>query len=241
MIKTEHLSDSVTLHLGDCRDVLPTLARADVIVTDPPYGVGFKGKLENDGRKATEAYASFSDDDPAYIVERIELALSLVPRAAITPGNRIMRRYPEWQDAGTFFVPGGVGMGPWGFCCSHPILYYGQRPKRPGMWPTSFYDAKPMPSDTGHPTAKPIEWMERLVALASVPGETILDPFCGSGTTGVAAIRLGRGFVGIEIEPRYYDIAARRISDALARPDLFIKPPARAERPAELELSTGRP
>ena len=75
----------------------------------------------------------------------------------------------------------------------------------------------------------------------SARGETILDPFMGSGTTGVAAVNMGRRFIGIEIEPKYFDIAARRISDALARPDFFVDRPTRAERPAELDLTTGRP
>jgi len=228
--RVETLADGVTLYLGDCLDVMPLLGRVAAVVSDPPYGVGFKGKTENDGRKSTGAYASFYDDDPAYIIGRIRIALSIADRGAITPGIRIMQQYPAWQDAGTFFVPGGVGLGRWGFCCSHPIIYYGARPKRPGMWPTSFYDAKPMPSDVGHPTAKPIEWMERLVALASVERETILDPFMGSGTTGVAAVRLGRRFVGIEIEPRYFDLACRRITEALRQPDLFIEKPKPAQQ-----------
>ena len=58
-----------------------------------------------------------------------------------------------------------------------------------------------------------------------IPGETILDPFMGSGTTGVAAVKLGRKFIGIEIEPKYFDIACKRISDALKQPDMFIERP----------------
>ena len=72
-------------------------------------------------------------------------------------------------------------------------------------------------------------------------GEMVLDPFMGSGTTGVAAVKIGRRFTGIEIEPKYFDIARARITDALARPDLFVEQPARAEKPAELDLTTGRP
>ena len=64
----------------------------------------------------------------------------------------------------------------------------------------------------------------------------ICDPFLGSGTPGVAAVNLGRKFTGIEVEPKYFDIACRRIADALARPDLFIEKPARAEKPAELQF-----
>lgn len=239
-MRKEVLADGVELYLGDCIEVFREWnsgnisVHADVVISDPPYGVGFKGKTENDGRKSTGAYASFADDDPAYIIDRMRWAIEIAGRAAVTPGSRIMQQYPEWQDMGVFFVPGGVGMGRWGFTCSHPIIYYGKRPKRPGMWPTSFYDAKPMPSDVGHPTAKPIEWMERLINIASTPGEWVLDPFMGSGTTGVAAVNLGRKFIGIEIEPKYFDIACRRISDALARPDLFIEKPKPIKQEAML-------
>jgi site-specific DNA-methyltransferase (adenine-specific) len=76
---------------------------------------------------------------------------------------------------------------------------------------------------SAHPFQKPIAVMEW--CLSFLQGETILDPFMGSGTTGVAAVKLGRRFIGIEIEPKYFDIACRRISDALARPDLFIEAP----------------
>ena len=230
--RVETIGDA-TLYLGDCLEILPALGKVDAVVTDPPYGVGFVGKTENDGRKNRGGYASFTDDDPDYILSRITAALAIADRAAITPGLRLLPRYPEWQDMGVFFVPGGVGLGRWGFCCSHPILYYGGRPKRPGMWPTSFYDAKPMPSDDGHPTAKPVEWMNRLVALASLPGETILDPFMGSGTTGVACANLGRRFIGIEIEPLYFDIACRRIEEAYKQPRLFAEP---APKPKQLSL-----
>jgi len=76
----------------------------------------------------------------------------------------------------------------------------------------------------GHPCPKPIGWMRWAVSLASRAGETILDPFMGSGTTGVAAVKLGRRFIGIEIEPKYFDIACRRIEEATKQPDMFIEP-----------------
>src|SRR5262249_46474874 len=74
-----------------------------------------------------------------------------------------------------------------------------------------------------HPTQKPLPLMEWLVLGVSDRNETILDPFMGSGTTGVAAVKLGRKFIGIEIEPKYFDISCRRISDALKQPDMFIE------------------
>jgi site-specific DNA-methyltransferase (adenine-specific)/modification methylase len=76
-----------------------------------------------------------------------------------------------------------------------------------------------------HPTQKPLGVMKWCIEQLPEPNRIILDPFCGSGTTGVAAVKLGRRFVGIEIEPRYYEIALRRIEQALRQPDLFIEKP----------------
>jgi site-specific DNA-methyltransferase (adenine-specific)/modification methylase len=93
-----------------------------------------------------------------------------------------------------------------------------------------------------HPTQKPEALMTW--CLGFIEGRTILDPFMGSGTTGVAAVRLGRQFIGIEIDQKYFDIACRRIADAVARPDMFIEKPARAARTEPLELplnTTARP
>lgn len=213
---------NATLYLGDCREVLPMLPRVDALVTDPPYGVSFSGKIPNDGRRTTAAYESFADDDPPYIIDRVKQALAIALRGAITPGIRIMHAYPAWDDFGVAFVPGGVGLGRWGFCCAHPILYYGKRPNYPGMKPSSWENRKPMPSDDRHPTSKPLEWMERIVDIASVPDETVLDPFMGSGTTGVACANLGRKFIGIEIELKYFDIACERIEAAHAQGKLFV-------------------
>ncbi len=85
-----------------------------------------------------------------------------------------------------------------------------------------------------HPTQKPIDLMRWCLCLL-VDARIILDPFMGSGTTGVAAVKLGRRFIGIEIEPKYFDIACRRISEALKQPDLFIEKPKPAKQEA-LEL-----
>ncbi len=76
-----------------------------------------------------------------------------------------------------------------------------------------------------HPTQKPVAVMRQCIEMMSA--EIILDPFMGSGTTGVAAVKLGRRFIGIEIEPRYFDIACRRIEEATRQPDLFIEPAAK--------------
>jgi len=82
-------------------------------------------------------------------------------------------------------------------------------------------------SERQHNTQKPIELMGELIRVAVPIGGCVLDPFMGSGSTGVAALKLGRKFIGIEIEPRYFDIACKRISEAWAQPRLFDEPRAK--------------
>lgn len=88
-----------------------------------------------------------------------------------------------------------------------------------------------------HPSPKPINYMMQLVERVTRDGETILDPFMGSGTTGVAAVKLGRKFIGIEIVPKYFDIACKRIQAALDAPDVFIEAPKPAKHPPSRRLS----
>lgn len=85
-----------------------------------------------------------------------------------------------------------------------------------------------------HPNEKPLELIRGLVDTHSNIGDIILDPFMGSGTTGVAAVNLGRKFIGIEIEEKYFDIACRRISEALRQPDMFIEKPKPLKQEAML-------
>lgn len=88
-----------------------------------------------------------------------------------------------------------------------------------------------MPSrEREHPNEKPLELCAQFVDTHSNRSDLILDPFMGSGTTGVAAVKLGRKFIGIEIEPKYFDIACKRISEALKQPDMFIERPKPAKQ-----------
>jgi DNA modification methylase len=88
--------------------------------------------------------------------------------------------------------------------------------------------------ESGHPAVYPIALAKQLTLSYSETGDTILDPFMGSGTTGVGCVKLGRKFIGIEIEPKYFDIAVRRIEEAYRQPDLFVAPPA--PKPVQLSL-----
>ena len=220
-----------TLYLGDCLEIMPTLGKVDAVVTDPPYGVNLKAKVTKHNKiTASHTY----EDSPEYILpivtEAVRLAMTLAPRAVVTPGNRLLQDYPKAKSIGTIFAANGAGQDSWGFTGNNPILYYGACPylrKGLGSRPNSFYSAHPGMHVTGenktdHPCPKPIAWMEWLVNRSSpFLGEIILDPFMGSGTTGVACVKLGRKFIGIELEPKYFDIAVNRIKEAFADGGLF--------------------
>lgn len=242
--RTEILADGVTLHMGDCRDFLPTLPRAGALVTDPPYGIGFESN--HVARTTTAGWmrqqiASDSNVDARDMVlawhEGDWLCFGSDKRdaPANTRGTLVWDKGPAsgmgdlsfpWKGSFELIFVGGAG-------------WHGSRDEGviKGHWIVTRASM-----GRCHPNEKPESLMKYL--LQKSPAETILDPFMGSGTTGVAAVNLGRKFTGVEIEPKYFDIARRRIADALARPDMFIQkpsPPAREDRPAELDLTTGRP
>ncbi|MDE2472591.1 MAG: site-specific DNA-methyltransferase [Bradyrhizobium sp.] len=223
------------LYLGDCREILPTLPKVDAVVTDPPYGVGFRGSQTKHTSKSGVGYASF-DDTPenvsAIIVPAISAAMDIARRCVLTPGLACMFRYPEPRAVGWIYYPSGANSGPWGFVCGQPIFYYGKDPyleKQLGRLPNCFSTTEPT-EENGHPCPKPIKQTEWLVNRASLAGDLILDPFMGSGTTGVACLRLGRRFIGIEIEAAYFDIACRRIEEEHRKPRLALPEPKRAEQ-----------
>lgn len=232
MVKWVEIGDA-RLALGDCRDVLPTLTGVDAVVTDPPYGVGFKGSSTKWTPKSGEGYASFDDTREsidAVIVPAVRQAVALARSSVITPGLASMFLYDEPRAVGWIYYPSGANSGPWGFVCGQPIFYYGRDPylmKQLGSRPNCFSSTEAA-EQNGHPCPKPIRQMEWLVNRGSLQCESVLDPFMGSGTTGVACARLGRRFIGIEIEPKYFDIACRRIEAAQRQKDLFVE----AARPA---------
>jgi site-specific DNA-methyltransferase (adenine-specific)/modification methylase len=194
-----------TLYLGDCRDVLPTLASVDAVVTDPPYGIGMDG-----GKIGKAEYAKADWDSEAADIGPV---LAMAVPSIIWGGNYFglpaESRWLVWDkrnDPTTFAdcelawtnLGGAVRQFRW--LWSGP--YQQQREER---W---------------HPTQKPLAVMKW--CLNFVPdATTILDPFMGSGTTGVAAVQMGRDFIGIEREPAYFDIACRRIEDAQRQGSLF--------------------
>jgi len=213
-VKPYYEHGGITIYHGDCREVLPALVY-DVAITDPPYGVEFKGKATKWTRPGGgySAISDTSDEIYAIVLPIVRELVADGKRAVITPGRRCMFRYPEPKTAGAIFYPSGAGMNSWGFTCSQPIYYYGKDPylaTRQGSRPDSFSTTEAAPPN-GHPCPKPLGTMRWLVRRGSLHGETVLDPFMGSGTTLVAALNEGRRAIGIEIEERYCEIAAKRL------------------------------
>jgi site-specific DNA-methyltransferase (adenine-specific) len=231
--RIERIGDAI-LYQGDCYTILPTLPPVDATITDPPYGIGLTKKTSDyrdskyfDNGESLQASVTY-DDDPASIRALISsvmpVVLSMSERAAVFCGPAMLWAYPEPASVGSVFTMAGAGRTSWGFQCTHPILFYGKDPylqDGKGGRPNSYKDDQPNREKIDHPCPKPIAWMVWAVNRASRMGETVLDPFMGSGTTGVACANLGRKFIGIEREPKYFDIACERISAAYAQGRLF--------------------
>jgi site-specific DNA-methyltransferase (adenine-specific) len=207
--------EAVTIYHGDCRDILPSLPKVDLVLTDPPYGIE-GGRGVGNRRRGKAAYSCDGwQDTPEYIadvcVPVIKQLVSTVAVAALTPGIRHMHLYLPADDIGCFWTPATMGMGSWGMTTFQPILYYGKDPRR-GVAPLpSGKQVTEAPNVDGHPCPKPIgAWKWLLNKLSASEKDTVLDPFMGSGTTLVAAKYTGRRAIGIEIEERYCEIAANR-------------------------------
>ena len=222
---------------GDCREVLPMLPRVDATITDPPYGVDLGSDQSH--VIGNTPYASF-DDTPANIaavvVPAIALARTISTRVVVTPGTRCAWLYPHPDELGAVYFPAGSGFSRWGFTCSQPILFYGKDPHMPRNKKPNSVRCTEHSEKNGHPCPKPIGLMEWLVDRASLPGETVLDPFMGSGTTGVACTIHGRAFIGVEAERKYFDIACERISRAQAQGQLLPPEPTAVAVQQSLEL-----
>jgi site-specific DNA-methyltransferase (adenine-specific) len=177
----------------------------DLVLTDPPYGVG-------------ESYASFADtaDNVRSIVSRVvPVARNHCRRMLLTCGTRQIHFYPPPDWILCWLNRAGSGINPWGFTCWQPILAYGSDPyleNSMGLRP-DIIEHSETSEKNGHPCPKPIGFWKRLLARGSVKDtDIVLDPFMGSGTTLRAAKDLGRSAIGIEIEEKYCEIAAKRLS-----------------------------
>ena len=209
----------ITIYHGDCREVLLDLdlTVVDLVLTDPPYGVnGARGSGNRQRGKAKYQSSSGWEDTPEYVREvcapLVRSLIATVCRVILTPGIFNLRSYPPPDDIGAFWTPASIGRGPWGFSTYTPILYYGKDPRAGnGQTPNGMQLTERSPK-VDHPCPKPLKAWKWLLAKCSLQGESVLDPFMGSGTTLVAAKHLGRRAIGIDLEERYCEIAATRLS-----------------------------
>lgn len=223
---------NATLYLGDCMDILRTLGKVDAVITDPPYDAKtHDGHLSNAIDRQELGFAMLDDFDGL-----IDCLVSKTNRwVLMTCATSHALKAQSRED----FVRLGVWVKPNGapqFTGDRPgtgweavAIFHRKGKKR---WNGGGHHAVWIYNiESGvHPTQKPLGLVCRWVQQFTESGELIFDPFMGSGTTGVAAIQMGRKFIGIERESKYFDIACKRIEQATAQGSLLEPEPQKAEQ-----------
>ena len=212
------------LWCGDCLEVMPLLGKVDAVVTDPPYGIG-----ENDRKVASRGklalptdYGAFSWDAIPCPPEALRLILRKSKHQVIWGGN-----YFDLPPTSCVLVWDKQNSGDFADC----EIAWTNLPKAARLiqWRWNGMIRKGA-EDRVHPTQKPVGVMRWCLDHLPEAVESVLDPFMGSGTTGVACAKLGRRFIGIEIDPSYFAIAVKRIAAAYAEPRLPLLEPAQKPR-----------
>jgi site-specific DNA-methyltransferase (adenine-specific) len=259
--REEILADGIRLIGGDCLDIIPTLSGVDALITDPPYSSG--GQFRGDrAQKTSTKYVQTSSDltcraefagdnrDQRAFLAWSSIWFSYALRAS-NPGAVACiftdwRQLPTmtdavqcggwvWRNLVTWWKP-GCRMQRGRFSSSAEYVVYASSgvPIEGERSPQNVISLAPVGGEEKeHIAEKPVELLETLIGI-TLPNAVVLDPFMGSGTTGVAAVRTGRRFTGIEIDPAHFDIACRRISEALKQPDFFVERPKPAKQEAML-------
>lgn len=197
-----------TLYLGDCRDLLVSLGTVDAVVTDPPYGIGI---TRSNRLAVSRGMGGKSWDDETPDAQFLAILVACAKQSIIWGGNYF--RLPParcvlvWdkQNDGRDFADLEMA---WTNIDAVARIYR----------------MRPMNMDDGkvHPTQKPVRLMKWCLSKLDDP-QTVLDPFMGSGSTGCAAVAMGKDFIGIERDPEYFDIACRRIEQAQRQGDFFVE------------------
>jgi site-specific DNA-methyltransferase (adenine-specific)/modification methylase len=216
-----------TLYLGDCMDILPTLDKVDAVITDPPYGIGESSKkVESRQRKIggnskamadQRDYGDFEWDKSPPSNELIELIRTKGNHQAFFGGN-----YFALPPTSCWLIWDKLnGDNDFADCELCWTNWHKAVRRLQWRWNGMIRQGN---EERYHPTQKPLEVMKWVITLCP-KSETILDPFMGSGTTGVAAIQMGRKFIGLEREQKYFDIACKRIEQASKQVDMFVEQP----------------
>lgn len=249
MTRKEILGDGIELWLGDCVQLMGDLQAADHVIGDPPYEKEAHRKDRRVMRKDGLVAGALSFRQIAEI-EREEVARQA---ARISRGWIILFCQAEgvapWRDAleaagakykapMVWIKPDGMpqfnGQGPGMGFESMVAAWAG---KGHSVWNGGGqHGVFTFPKGEGvpnvHETQKPVRLMSKLITLFTQPGDVVLDPFMGSATTGVACVKAGRRFIGMEKDPAYFDVACKRIDEVLRQGDIFTTPPAKAKQEA---------
>jgi site-specific DNA-methyltransferase (adenine-specific) len=229
-MKVERIGDA-TLFLGDCRNI--DLSRDCRIVSDPPYGIAYQRGAG--GKQGAHASRNPIRNDDAIAGDHgpfDPVPWLGFPEVILWGANHYARALPHgrwlaWNKLGD--------REPWDDFSDVEFAWQNKRAADriyTHLW--KGLCQKGAGERRYHPTQKPVELMMWCIGHLSESAELICDPYMGVGTTGVAAVRLGRRFIGCEIEPRYFEIACERIQKAYRQPDLFVKSPE--PKPEQLSL-----
>ena len=213
---------NATLYLGDCDLLLPNIEIADVVVTDPPYGINENAhRVASRGKLAkTIDYGNFDWDKKPPEKHVIDAVVGAGKNAILWGGN-----YFDLPPARGWLVWDKINNTNYFADCelAWTNLPMSVRIHRQ-MWNGMLRDGEEKNVQRVHPTQKPVKLMRWCIGHAK-NANIVLDPFMGSGTTGVAAVQMGKRFIGIEKDLRYFEIAAQRIKEATKQIDMFIEQP----------------
>lgn len=227
------------LILGDCLEVMPLLGEFYAVVTDPPYGINFgtfnrTNKSFNGKRVKANKYKNGDWDSDFDFSKYLPAILDASQNAIVWGGNyfpclwaRPVKSIIFWNKHQPVdnFSDGELAWSNLNIPAKHiDFPYYGN------------IEGKTSASKKQHPTQKPVEVMRRCIGFLPENSQTILDPFMGSGTTGVACVKLGRKFTGIELDADYFDIACERIREAYKQPDMFVEQPSKPIIPKQEDM-----
>ena len=219
------------LHLGDCLDVMQDIpdGSVDMVMTDPPYGMNFQSNWSKNGPRHKKIEGDSAADfrwlqdafrllkpDGGGLISFCDWNTSHRWREEIERAGFVIKSQVIWDR-----LHHGMGDLKGAFAPQHDIVWYATKGRRifvNGRPKSVMRHKRPSPADDhGHPTCKPVALMEELIrATDDGSGSVVLDPFLGSGTTGVAAANTGRRFIGIERDPDYFTVAQARIQKAQA-------------------------
>ncbi len=224
--------DHVTIYHGDCAEILPTLDVVDLVHTDPPYSLSVASDHQNRRGKGTRRLNFFAGDTDwasmtLEVVDRIELAAALAPALYVWCGHRqfgalteslesmgFKTRFLVWKKSCPVPAPPGVGWDSAAELCVYAFKEGRKWTPPTGTKCPNVIEADSyrhgQPGKVAHPTQKPLETATFPISFSTDPGDVVLDPFMGSGTTLRAAKDYGRRAIGIELEERYCEIAAKR-------------------------------